>query len=273
MLGSSKLSNLSRKALTSFRSEGPTATAQRIAGYLRTRIITSSPQYRKKRAEIFKLTSAEDRFTEIYKSNYWLGGESASGPGSSIRYTSEFQSEFQRVISELSIRSVFDGPCGDFHWMKHVLPAVNIRYIGGDIVAPLIDDLSSKYASPSISFVHLDLTRGPFPKADLMLCRDCLFHLSYRDTELVLRTFLSSGIPYLFTSNHENRGEIVNRDIETGDFRRIDLFAAPYHFPSDPIYTMRDAVSSDPDKKMCMWSRDQVAIAVQKMGEYNHDSH
>lgn len=259
------MSSLVPKVLDSLRREGFLGTAQRAVTSLRYRRAVKSASFRTNQAAIFALPSAEQRFTEIYKRNYWLGRESASGPGSSIRYTSNFQVDFRRIIQELSIRKIFDGPCGDFNWMKTFLQGMDIDYVGADIVAPLIERLASEFSSPKISFTHLDLTRGPFPSADVMLCRDCLFHLSYIDTELVLRNFLSAKIPYLFTSNHRNDGDIINRDILTGDYRKIDLFSAPYHFPRDPLYTVQDAVPTDSKKQICLWSREQVELAVERM--------
>jgi hypothetical protein len=66
-----------------------------------------------------------------------------------------------------------------------------------------------------------------FPKVDLWLCRDCLFHLSNRDILLALRNFLASGTPLVFTTTHLNSAVFENVDIRTGGFRRIDLFSAP----------------------------------------------
>jgi hypothetical protein len=100
-----------------------------------------------------------------------------------------------------------------------------------------------------------------------MICRDCLFHLSYSDTESVLRNFLAVGIPYLFTSTHPNDGSITNHDIETGDFRFIDLFSAPYYFATNPLYIVDDWIPPDPEKRMCLWSRDQVKEALEKLSD------
>lgn len=273
MDGLSPVSSLPRKALESFRREGTGATVQKIAAALRYRTVVHSKSHRRNRARIFALPSAEQRFTEIYRSNYWLGGESVSGPGSSIRYTSIFQAEFRRIIGELSIETIFDGPCGDFNWMKSFLSSVDVSYIGGDIVAPLVDKLAAEHTSPTRSFVHIDLTCGPLPNADLMLCRDCLFHLSYDDTERVLRNFLAADIPYILMSNHRSDGDIINRDIVTGDFRHIDLYVAPYFFPTNPLYSVDDSVPSDPKKRICLWSRSQVEEAVERMGRYRRSDY
>jgi hypothetical protein len=96
-----------------------------------------------------------------------------------------------------------------------------------------------------------------------MICRDCLFHLSYADARRVLENFLASGIPYLLTTTHRNDGALVNRDIETGDFRMIDLFEAPFCLPKTPLARIDDWLTPDPEREMCLWSRDQVAHGLE----------
>jgi hypothetical protein len=221
---------------------------------------------RKQRAfsdRVLQLPSAEDRFTWIYRNNFWGSDESVSGTGSTLRYTENLRKELPKVFRELSIRRIFDAPCGDFNWMSHLLKEVDVEYIGGDIVAPLIEHHRSEYARSDVSFVHIDLTKDSFPNADLMICRDCLFHLSYEDTFQVLGGFLQSNIPYLLTSTHRSEGEqFQNHDIKTGDFRLIDLYAAPYCFPLDPLFVIDDWLPPDPERHMCLWTREQVARVV-----------
>lgn len=205
----------------------------------------------------------EERFTWIYRSNYWRDEESASGSGSSLRYTENLRRELPGLFERFGIRTVFDAPCGDFNWMRLVAESTDIRYVGADIVRPLIDSLRAKHGSSRIDFIHLDLIRGRFPAADLMICRDCLFHLSYADARRVLENFLASGIPYLLTTTHRNDGALVNRDIETGDFRMIDLFEAPFCLPKTPLARIDDWLTPDPEREMCLWSRDQVAHGLE----------
>lgn len=200
----------------------------------------------------------QERFEWIYKSNAW-GGLTPSGQGSSLDYTASLRRDLSKLLKDFSIRKVFDAPCGDFNWMRRVLSEVDIRYIGADIVYPLINSLNEKYGGPKTSFIHMDLTTDRFPNADLMICRDCLFHLSFEDAELVLSNFLRSGIPYLLTSTYVNKGAFVNKNIRTGEFRLIDLFADPFNFPKDPLVRIDDWIPPYPERHICLWSRAQIA--------------
>ena len=125
---------------------------------------------------------------------------------------------------------MLDAPCGDFNWMQHVTKNTSIKYIGGDIVKPLIKYNQTEYGDKDTTFTHLDLTKNTLPKVDLLFCRDCLFHLSYKDISLVLNNFLGSSIPYLMTTSSAapNGPRIENSDIATSDWRLIDFFTEPF---------------------------------------------
>jgi hypothetical protein len=217
---------------------------------------------------VLPLSSTEDRFTWIYKNNLWNSNESVSGPGSTLKYTENLRKELPNLLSDYSIKKIFDAPCGDFNWMKHLLPNIDVDYIGGDIVLPLIESLNVKYKTHNITFIHIDLTKDPFPKSDLMICRDCLFHLSFEDTKSVLHNFVASGIPYLLTTTHKINNEFVNRNIPTGDFRVINLFAPPYNFPPNPLVSIDDSMP-DIERQMCLWSREHVSLVLSKLTDSN----
>ena len=213
-------------------------------------------------SRLASLRTAEARFTWIYRKNYWQSSESASGDGSTLGYTANLRKELPALFEKFAIRSVLDAPCGDFNWMRELLRKVDVEYTGGDIVLPLIRSLNSQHGAPGRTFVHLDLVTGKLPKADLMICRDCLFHLSYADTRAVLENYLASGTAYLLTTTHKNRDGWLNQDIRTGFYRQIDLFAAPFNFSTAPLARIDDWVAPFPEREMCLWSRDQVATAL-----------
>ena len=219
---------------------------------------------RKMEQELFSLASIEQRFTEIYRKNHWRSEESVSGYGSTLAYTENLRKELPALFERFSIRSVLDAPCGDFNWMRHVLEAHPLDYTGGEIVLPLVQSLNEKYRNERTRFIHLDLTTGTFPKADLMICRDCLFHLSYEDTRRVLKNFVASEIPYLLTTTHVDRARFKNRDIKTGGYRMIDLFSPPYQLPRDVAFRVDDWLAPDTEREMCLWTRTQVAEALTK---------
>ena len=247
------------KIRNSLQREGLVATLLRTVKYP-ARVVKRQHFARK----VLQLNSAEDKFTWIYKSNHWSSEESASGLGSTLKYTEKLRQQLPGLFREHKIRKVFDAPCGDFNWMRLVVRDTDIDYVGGDIVQPLIQALNRQYGSSRIRFVHIDLTQGTFPAADLMICRDCLFHLSFRDTRAVLANFVRSGIPYLLTTSHVNTDGFHNVDIPTGGFRRIDLYAAPYHFPRGVLSTVDDWVEPDPPRQMGLWSREQVEQALSR---------
>jgi hypothetical protein len=230
--------------------------------HIRSRICQRRRRAAKRFGEALTLEAVEDRFHAIYESNLWLTTESVSGPGSTLRYTENLRKELPKLITEFSIRQIFDAACGDFYWMKHLLPTIDVGYVGADIVRSLVESNNAKYQNDKVSFVHIDLIKDAFPKSDLMICRDCLFHLSFEDIKSVLKNFVDSGIPYLLTSTHKNNNGFLNTDIRTGSFRLIDLFAAPYNFSQEPLARIDDWIPPWPERQICLWSREQVCEAL-----------
>jgi len=248
------------------RSQGPVATLRHALLWPIRRL-----QRRRILRAIDSSDSLEDRFTKIYTHNLWGDAESASGTGSNLRHTANLRAILPQLMREHGIKTVFDAPCGDFHWMREVVAKTDVRYVGGDIVRPLIEKLSHAEGTARVSFMQIDLTRDSFPAADLMICRDCLFHLSYRDCRAVLRNFLAAGIPLLLTTTHELRQGAVNHDIATGDFRPMDLLRPPYRFPADAVARIEDWLPPDPPRFMCLWNREQVARAVASLDAHLAD--
>ena len=80
----------------------------------------------------------KDRFSEIYKQNLWNSKESASGEGSEIEYTQPLRQWLTKIVPKYEIKVFVDAPCGDFNWMKEVLPSLSVNYIGLDIVSSVI---------------------------------------------------------------------------------------------------------------------------------------
>ena len=111
------------------------------------------------------------------------------------------------------------------------------QYIGVDVVLDLVDANSRRYGTPSRRFEVLDLTEIVPPTVDLILCRDLLIHLSYRNALRVLRNFKRSGSRFLLISQNPDHPE--NADIVTGSFRPLNLRLPPFELPS-PILELED---------------------------------
>jgi hypothetical protein len=210
-----------------------------------------------------KTKSVEERFTKIYRWNFWQAADSKSGPGSSLPDTENLRRNLPAIFDKFGIRTMLDAPCGDFYWMKHVVVQTKVVYIGGDIVRPMIEQNTARHANDRTSFVHLDITKGPLPKADLWFCRDCFFHLSLADIFRALHCFVDSGIPNFMASSLTGVAEPKNHDILSGDFRQVDLFATPFLFPPDVLFRVDDFAPGEmSSREMCLWSRDQIIASL-----------
>jgi len=249
-----------KKIIASIRSIGVTGTLIKLSKHLFNKMFRDQ----KIEEKIFSFQNIEDRFTAIYRNNLWGNFESVSGNGSTLEGTKNLRSKLPELFEKFSIKTIFDAPCGDFNWMRHFLEKSKVNYIGGDIVRPLIDEHNANFQNASTKFLHVDITKDKLPAADLMICRDCLFHLSYNDTKLFLQNFIDSKILYLLTTTYINQGEFSNQDIKTGGFRLIDLLSAPYHFEENVLYRIEDTIPNETPREMCLWSREQIISAMEK---------
>ena len=179
--------------------------------------------------------SPKDRFSDIYKHNLWSSAESKSGEGSEIYYTIPLRKWLIENINLLHIETFVDAPCGDFNWMKLVLPKVKINYIGLDIVDSVIEENKALYSSDQIKFEVADICKDKLPNCDIIMVRDCLFHLNYEDINNFLINLSKTDYKYLLTTTHIVDQDFENSNIKTGDFRLIDLFSDPFSFDTERV--------------------------------------
>jgi hypothetical protein len=207
----------------------------------------------------------QDIFTSIYENNTWISSESRSGPGSEEAYTKDLRLWFLDTIPKYNIKSMVDAPCGDFNWMKLVLPKLNIDYIGLDIVESLIISNNQRYMKDNVKFLVCDICADYIPDCDLLMVRDCLFHLSFDDTDKFLKNISKVKFKYLLTTTHTVPETYTNKDIETGGFRVFDIFKPPYKFnESDVIDSVDDYVkkSRHPPRKMVMFLKEKIPTSL-----------
>ena len=208
------------------------------------------------------MTDLKSVFEAIVSENRWGSEESRSGAGSTLSYTYTVRNELTKVVAKFEIGTFFDAPCGDFNWMKAVSFPKEMKYIGGDIVSSLIQENHLKYSGANRDFIEFDITKDRFPNCDIWFCRDCLFHLSYDLIFRALSGFCESNAKYVMMTNHLNNSRFRNRDIESGDFRRIDFHQKPFRLPRNVLYAAPDYVFPFPRREMCVWSRAQVIAAL-----------
>jgi hypothetical protein len=133
------------------------------------------------------------------------------------------------LLEELGARTLLDAPCGDFNWMKDTSLGVE-QYIGADVIPELVARNRELYGNDTTKFLLLDLTRDKLPRVDVVLCRDCLIHFSYRHIAAAIKNFKRSGSTYLLTNSYP--AWTRNENIRTGDFRPLNLTLPPFNFPA-----------------------------------------
>ncbi len=206
----------------------------------------------------------QDRFTYIFRSRLW-SSSSVSGPGSESVQTQQLRDQLPDVLDRFGVRTLLDLPCGDFGWLSAVDLDLK-RYIGADIVTELVEMNAERFRDdPMREFRVLDLTGDPLPKADLVLCRDCLVHLSFADIERALRNLRRSGSRYLLTTTFTELG--TNIDIATGDWRPLNLCREPFGFP-EPLAVLVEGCTEEngayADKSLGLW--EIASITAQDAG-------
>lgn len=199
------------------------------------------------------------RFRAAYADGLWGGTESGSGPGSSHGQTSRLIAELPPLLRSLGVDVLLDLPCGDFHWMQHV-DLGDIEYIGADLLPELIASNTSRFGAERRSFLRLDLTTDSLPRADVVLCRDCLVHLSFKDIAGALKNIRRSGSRYLLTTTFPEEGH--NIDVETGDWRPLSLQKSPFLL-GEPLLLLNEGCTEQAgafsDKSLGLWAVDQMS--------------
>jgi len=152
----------------------------------------------------------------------WLGGypETVSGSGSMLKNTENVRKFLPNIIRKYDIKSIFDAPCGDRNWIKTIdFDELGCKYYGGDIVGQIVKEV----AMPNVSV--FDLRYDKFPDVDLWFCRDCLYHLSIKDINMVMHNVRQSNVKYILVTSHtqDQIDNYLNRDIKSGDYRCLIL--------------------------------------------------
>jgi hypothetical protein len=147
-----------------------------------------------------------------------------------------------------------DAPCGDGGWISAL--DIGLSYTGVDIVPELIDDLRGRaeQAGTARSYLLADITRDPLPRADAILCRDCLVHLSFENIAAALANFARSGSAWLVTTTFPELK--ANIDCEDGDWRALNFELAPFNWGPPAELLVEGCTEADggwADKSLGAW--------------------
>jgi hypothetical protein len=190
-------------------------------------------------AEALTRPSLATIFSSIYRNNAWQDPESVSGRGSTLARTNAIMDQLPALLQEFHADVLLDAPCGDFNWMRYTNLG-KVRYVGVDIVPDLIRKNQELYDEPGrIEFLVADISKDPLPRAQAILCRDCLIHLSYSRIKSVISNFKTSGAKYLLCTTHTS---ITNNvDCLDGGWRSLNLQLEPFNFPEPLKLIVEDA--------------------------------
>ncbi|MCK1475166.1 class I SAM-dependent methyltransferase [Bradyrhizobium sp. 197] len=203
------------------------------------------------------------RFERIAQTNLWGAASSVSGLGSEDLATAAIRDELPPLLQRLGARSLLDAPCGDAGWIGRV--KLDLDYTGIDIVPSLIAANRQRVARGELSgrFLVADITRDALPRADVVLCRDCLVHLSFDNIVRAVDRFRTSGARFLLVTTFPEWDG--NRDCEDGDWRALNMAKAPFDWPAP-----RELISERceeggggwRDKSLGLWRLDELSDGV-----------
>ena len=174
-------------------------------------------------------------FDQVYRRNSWGGKASRSGEGSEGAFADQKIALLVAIIEEFRVASQLDIGCGDFHWMRQVAPRLD-RYVGVDLVEPMLEQNRREYGSDRVRFLRADLSEpgsargrvvaaGPF---DLVTALDVFGHMLKAEVDGLLDFILNESGARLFLVT--NRRDPTSREYLKREKTRhegIDLTCHP----------------------------------------------
>ena len=160
---------------------------------------------------------------QIYEKHLW-GGENFdfySGEGS---HNPEIVVPYIKVVTTFlkannNLLTVCDLGCGDFNIGHQLLPYTS-EYIAVDIVEGLIERNKTLHKANNLEFHCLDIAMNELPKADCVILRQVLQHLSNKEIKGIVEKL--SKYKYIILTEHIPNGEFIpNKDIISGQGIRL----------------------------------------------------
>lgn len=187
-------------------------------------------RFRRRIREFNGNLTTQEIFTKVYRERVWgrsndLSDKYYSGTGSRdltiVQAYIDSVNQFLRSFEV--IPDVVDLGCGDFFVGSQLRQSCG-NYTACDIVAPLIDFNKEKYKSLNVDFRVLDLTEEELPRADVLLIRQVLQHLSNKQIKRALPE-ISRRFKYLVITEHlpVSANFTHNLDIPGGALFRLPI--------------------------------------------------
>ena len=169
--------------------------------------------------------SEAQAFTEIYDKNIWGGG---SGAGSDPQQAQVYLHFLQKYLNDPAMQSILDLGCGDWRLMSTLtIPEYKV-YTGFDLVQSVIAENIKKHKKKNVNFqlIH-NIQDFQSQHGDLLVVKDVVQHWPNDQIQYLLKNILPNFKYALITNDFETSN--CNKDIQFGDFKCIDLQAAPFN--------------------------------------------
>ena len=104
-----------------------------------------------------------------------------------------------------------------------------LKYTGIDVVESVIARNQKEFAKGNIQFICGDATQIELPKADRLICKAVLQHLSNADVLKLLEKVKQYRYCIFVNDVHSVTRTSENPDIVSGGYRFLDLRREPFH--------------------------------------------
>ena len=195
--------------------------------------------------------SLKEIFDRIYEKNLWQSSETVSGKGSELIFAQNLLLHLPVVLKKYNVKTVVDAPCGDYNWILHLDYRFE-KYTGIDIVQKQ-NEKNKKYENERVKFFAGDILTYNIPSSDLIFCRDCFIHLTFKQIFKALENFKKSGAGFIMLTSYDN---CRNEDVLAGQFRKINLLLPPFNFPA-PKDIIQE-LPSEEGKYFCLWKLEDL---------------
>ena len=195
--------------------------------------------------------SLKEIFDRIYEKNLWQSSETISSKSSEFIIAQNLLLYLTVLLKKYNVKTVVDAPCGDYNWILHLDYRFE-KYTGIDIVQKLIEK-NKKYENERVKFFAGDILTYNIPSSDLIFCRDCFIHLTFKQIFKALENFKKSGAGFIMLTSYDN---CRNEDVLAGQFRKINLLLPPFNFPA-PKDIIQE-LPSEEGKYFCLWKLEDL---------------
>tara|TARA_R110002049_G_scaffold87487_3_gene221797 strand:+ start:121 stop:720 length:600 start_codon:yes stop_codon:yes gene_type:complete len=180
----------------------------------------------------------------------WGGKEFDFYSGEGSHRTEIVQPYLEAITDFLSSHNnsltVCDLGCGDFNIGKH-LTQFTSQYIAIDIVDELIERNKTLFKEDNLEFHCLDIAKDELPKADCIILRQVLQHLSNIEIQEIIKKL--NTYKYVILTEHLPIGNfIANKDIISGQGIRlkqnsgVDLLETPFNLKIEEEKVLNEVV-------------------------------